>query len=557
MSMGKNLLLCLIALGVSTIALAEPLARPNILILMAEDLSDRIGAFGDEVAHTPNIDQLAQTGVRYPNTFTTAGVCAPSRAAHITGMHQASFGGQHMRTSRGPLGKYKAVPPEQVKAYPELLRHSGYFTFTESKLDYQFSGTLSGSGPFTIWDEEGGDGFAGWRVRDNGQPFYGLINYGVTHESGVFPPLGTWPNSVMHFIMQAVRYYKLPDAPDIPATDPRKIVVPPYYPDTPTVRADMARHYSNIAIMDWQIGEVLRALQEDGLADSTIVIWTTDHGDGLPRGKRELFDTGIKVPMVIHWPQAYRPVDAAPGSLDTRLVSLIDLAPTVLRLAGVPVPDYLQGQDIVTDEPRQYIFAARDRIDEVPDRQRAVRDGRYKYIRSWYPEQGGGHPLEYRDNINMVREMRELYNAGKLNSQQSQWFEAPGKERLFDTEEDPWELNDLAGDPAHAQILNRMRSTYEEFQSRVPDWSERSEEAMLATFRPDGEAPVTPPPTLLAKGGKLRMTAPANASIGYRVNEGRWQLYSEPVKMPTGATIEARAVRYGWEESDIASLKLP
>ena len=530
--------------------------RPNVLILMAEDLSDRVGAFGDAVAHTPNIDELARRGVRYPNTFTTAGVCAPSRAAHITGMHQISIGAQHMRTARGPLGTYKTVPPEAVKAYPEFLRKAGYFTFTESKLDYQFSGPMSGTGPFTIWDEEGGDGFAGWRNREAGQPFYGLINYGVTHESGVFTPLGTWPHSITHFIMQAVRYFRLPKVPGLPVTDPAAIQVPPYFPDTQTVRADMARHYDNIATMDWQIGEVLTALEDDGLADSTIVIWTTDHGDGLPRSKRELFDTGIKVPMIIYWPPAYRPADSAPGTLDTRLISFVDFAPTVLRLAGVERPSYLQGVDIVTDEPRDYIYASRDRIDEVQDRQRAVRDARFKYIRSWHPEQGGGHPLKFRDNIQMVREMRQMYQAKKLDAAQRQWFEPPGEERLFDTSTDPYELHNLASDPAHAKTLERMRAAFARFQERVPDWSNESEQAMLAGFRPEGEPVVTAAPAIERQGNTVTLEADFNASIGYRVNEGRWQLYSQPLQLSAGTKLEARAVRYGWEESETVTLQV-
>ena len=158
MSVTKRILACVISVFLSSIAIAEPPARPNILVLMAEDMSLRVGAFGDEVAVTPNIDRLASEGVRYPNTFTTAGVCAPSRAAHITGMHQNSFGGQHMRTASSPLGSYRAVPPPQVKAYPELLRAAGYYTWTGRKLDYQFSGPMANSGPFSIWDQEGGAG---------------------------------------------------------------------------------------------------------------------------------------------------------------------------------------------------------------------------------------------------------------------------------------------------------------------------------------------------------------------------------------------------------------
>lgn len=534
----------------SAVFAAEP-QSPNILVIMAEDMSARVGAFGDTVAVTPNLDQLAGEGTRYPNTFTTAGVCAPSRAAHITGMHQIAIGAQHMRTSSSPSGGYRSVPPAHVKAYPELLRRAGYFTFTDSKLDYQFSGPLAGSGPFTIWDIEGSDGH--WRARGDNRPFYGLLNPGVTHESGVFRPLGAWPNSIVHLVMQvmrAVRGIGLPEVQTV--TDPDDIVVPPYFPDTPTVRTDMARHYNNIAAMDAEVGRLLTQLEEDGLSDNTIIIWTTDHGDGLPRSKREIYDTGIKVPMIIRWPEQYRPDDAPRGGLDERLVSFVDLAPTILRLAGVSVPAHLHGRDLVIGEPRTYIYASRDRIDEVPDRQRAVRDERYKYIRSWHPELGGGHALAFRDNIDMMRELHALYAAGELNSVQSRWFEGPGEEQLYDVIADPLELNNLASYPALGAELIRLRDELARWRERVGDWSDESEEAMVARFQPGGDTPVTGTPLIAVKEGQLNITAADDASIGYRIDEGPWLLYTAPMAVEPGASIEARAIRYGWDESDTA-----
>jgi N-sulfoglucosamine sulfohydrolase len=557
MTITKYLLAGLLSIFLSFTTIAEPLARPNILILMAEDMSARVGAFGDEVAVTPNIDRLASEGIRYPNTFTAAGVCAPSRAAHITGMHQISFGGQHMRTSSSPLGGYRAVPPPQVKAYPELLRAAGYYTWTDTKLDYQFSGVMRGSGPFTIWDREGG-AEDDWRNRQPGQPFFGLVNYNITHESGVFTPLGYWPNSFTHLLMQVMRAITLPSPPQDEPVTPSAVQVPLYYPDTQTVRADMARHYNNIAVMDQQVGEVLAKLEADGLAESTIVIWTTDHGDGLPRGKRDLFDLGIKVPMIIRWPQAYRPPGVSPNGIDTRLVSFIDFAPTLLTIAGVPLPSYLQGRDFINEEPREYIYASRDRIDEISDRQRAVRDDRYKYIRSWYPKQPGGHHLDYRDNMAMMQELWNMLEAGQLNAQQRQWFEPPGEERLFDLQVDPFELNNLAADPAHRKTLERMRLALAEWQSGVEDWSEQSEAEMLATFEPNGEVQITVTPKIAFREGQLHLSsATEGASMGFRTDGGEWQLYSHPVEVASGVGIEAKAVRYGWDESEVVGKTAP
>ena len=529
---------------------AQTLSRPNILLLMAEDMSARVGAFGDSVAVTPNLDALAAQGVRYTNTFATAGVCAPSRAAHILGMHQISTGTQHMRSGSRPEGRYYSVPPENAKAYPELLRSAGYYTYTDNKLDYQFSGSLAGSGPTTIWDLEGGV-VSDWDKRKQGQPFFGFISFPVTHESGVFLPLGNMPESVMHFTLQVMRWY-IQDQPIPKRINPQDIVVPPYYPDTKTVRTDMARHYDNIATMDAEVGVILRQLQTAGLIDSTIVIWTTDHGDGLPRGKRELFDSGIKVPMIIRWPEAFRPEGVKSGAVDERLISFVDLAPTILSLAGVSVPANIQGHDFAASDAalNNYIYASRDRIDEHMDRQRAVRDKRYKYIRSWYPEVAGGTDLTFRDNIDMVREMRSMYESGQLNAVQQQWYQSPGEERLFDLASDPFEVHDVSSKPQYEKALQRMRTEMDDWLVQVGDWSDESESVMVARIQLGGERQVTPAPTLSLDAGRLVIEpAAAGHSLEYCIDDGQWQLYTGPLRVNKNSKVEARAVRYGWEES--------
>lgn len=528
-------------------------SQPNILLLMAEDMSSRVGTFGDTVAVTPNLDALARQGVRYTNTFTAAGVCAPSRASHILGMHQISTGAQHMRTSTRIDGGYYAVPPPEAKAYPELLRSAGYYTFTDNKLDYQFSGVRNGTGPFTIWDEEGK---TDWRGREAGQPFFGLINFQVTHESGIFTPLGTMPHSRNHLLMQIMRWWSL-DGVKTGIVSPDAVVLEPYYPDTPTVRRNIARHYDNIAHMDGEVGEILKKLEQDGLAESTIVIWTTDHGDGLPRAKRELFDSGIKVPMIIRWPETFRPDDVSPGQINERLISFIDLAPTVLKLAGIAPPSYLQGHDFASSNlpQREYVFASRDRIDEVPDRQRAVRDNRFKYIRSWHPDLPEGHRLAFRENIDMVREMRSLNSDGKLNEAQRRWYEAPGMERLFDLERDPFELVDVSDNPAYEPELIRMRGALDTWLADIGDRSEVSESAMIEEFVPGGVRPETSTPKASIVDGTLAIEESSEGgSIGYRLDGGSWQLYTGQIDVSKAKTIEVKAVRYGWKESDVVVL---
>ena len=544
-----------VGLCLAVAAGADESRPPNLLLLVAEDLGPRIGAFGDAVARTPHLDRLAAQGVRFGNAFTTSGVCAPSRAALVTGVHQIAMGGQHMRTSSRPAGGYRSVPPAHVKAFPELLRAAGYYTFVTEKLDYQFSDHATGTGPFSIWDAE--DDAELWRGREPDQPFFGMVTFLETHESGAFRPLGSRPHSVIHFLIQLYRAWRfgLPGGDD--AVRPEDVSVPPYYPDTPIVREDLARHYANVHQMDAAVGDVLARLEADGLADSTIVIWTTDHGDGLPRAKRDLFDAGIRVPMIVRWPMARRPASARPGSMDERLISFVDLAPTLLELAGVARPAHLHGGSFAPlgAPHRDYVYAARDRIDEVHDRQRAVRDARFKYIRSWFPDLPGGHPLAFRDNLETMRELRRLHASGALDAAQRLWFEPPGAERLFDTRADPHELHDLARDPEHAAVLARMRRALDAWLARVGDWSEVHEDEMVARFEPRGRREVTPAPVVEVRDGRVSIRSETRgASLGYRIDGGRWRLYTGPFGAPAGARVTAKAVRYGWQESDAVTV---
>jgi arylsulfatase A-like enzyme len=319
----------------------------------------------------------------------------------------------------------------------------------------------------------------------------------------------------------------------------------------PEVRADIARHYDNIHAMDARVGKILAELEADGLAGNTIVIWTSDHGDGLPRAKRELLDAGLRVPMLVVLPSQYRPREWRVGETDSRLVSFVDLAPTLLALAGLPGQDRHHGVNFLSSQ-REYVYASRDRIDEVADRQRAVRDGRYKYIRSWYPEVPGGHELAYRDNLDMVRAMRSLFQAGKLNAAQSRWFLPVGKEQLYDLETDPDELENLASDPDAAKVKARLKQALASWLARVGDTGEIPEVELRAQLLSDGEIRVTPPPEVRLRDSMLFVRASDGASVGYRVPDGKWRLYLEPV--PVTGAIEVKAVRYGWRESQVVSI---
>lgn len=549
------------ALALLSSALCNAVERPNILLLVAEDLSPRIGAFGDSVAHTPNIDALAEQGIRYTNTYTTAGVCAPSRAALITGVHQNALGAGHMRSHNWSQADYKAVPPPEVKAFPELLRGAGYFTYANAKLDYQFSGTGPGSGPFTIWDKESFMTLgASWRDRYDDRPFFGMYAFMETHESGLFPRC-CWPRSLSHAFMALMHTVKHWNTPEL--VRPEQVTVLPYYPDSPAIRRDIARQYNNSITMDRVVGEVLQQLEQDGLADNTIVIWTTDHGDGLPRAKRELYDSGIKVPMVIRWPARFRPEALLPGTVETRMISFVDLAPTILALAGVEIPDFIQGQQLVgkgKPRPRDYIFAAADRMDEQHDRQRAVRDKQYKYIRNDYTDRAGAKHLAFRDNLDSMQALWRLGDKGQLNATQRLWFDNHPPEELYDTLADPHEIKNLANDPGYAEVLQRMRAALKAWQQGVPDLGAMPEADFAAQSWPNNEQPRTADPELrfLERFGKVRINASTKgASIGYRVNDQAWQLYVSPVAVAAGDTVTAKAVRYGWAESAEVTLRIP
>ena len=534
----------------------EPDRRPNILLLMAEDLSARVGAFGDPLARTPNLDRLAASGVRFPNTFTAAGVCAPSRAAFITGVHQISLGAMHMRTSTSPVARYLAVPPPEVKAFPELLRGAGYFTFTDRKLDYQFSGIFAGSGPETIWDVEEpalrlDQGLPEFLAnRPEGQPFFGLINFLITHESATFLPEHTNSDGGRRVASQAAAARSNLAV----RTDPATVAVPPYYPDEPAVRSHIADHYDNVQLMDAQVGGILRTLAEQGELEHTIILWTTDHGDALPRAKRELFDSGIRVPLLVHWPEQLHPAHFEPGGSDGRLISFVDLAPTLLVLAGLDPEPFHQGRDQLGEGaiPRRYIYASRDRMDEQRDRVRAVRDRQFKYLRYFDPESAGAYPLTYRDQGRIMQSLWRHHAAGTLSPAAALWFEPRPAEALYDLNADPWEINNLADDPDYLETLTRMRMAYAEWRLKIPDLADEDEAVIAERFWPGGEQPVTENPVVVEQAnGALRVRGTPGASIEINTGSG-WHIYDgAPIPAPhEAASVRARAVRYGYALSD-------
>lgn len=503
--------------------------RPNFLWISVEDLGPRLGCYGDSLALTPNLDALAEEGALFDKAFTTAGVCAPSRSAIITGMYQNSIGTHHMRTTHEADGlptPYFAVPPPMVKTFTENLRAQGYYCTNNSKTDYQFGV------PVTVWDETSKS--AHWRNRQKGQPFFAVFNLGITHESQVWPR----PNRTL-------------------TTDPASVEIPPYYPDTTNVREDLARHYDNIATMDRQVGEILRQLDDDGLAESTVVFFFSDHGDGLPRAKRWLYDSGIRVPLIVRWPGKVNP-----GSVNGGLVSLVDLGPTLLSIAGVSIPGHMQGIPFLGPKkrPRQYIFAARDRIDESYDRVRAVRDQRFKLVRNFFPEKPYVLPVPYRDRGLIMQDLLQMEEAGQLKGPQQLWFsKTRPREELYDLHADPHEIRNLIDDPDYQDVASRLRGALEGWVKEVKDMGGIPESEMVASMWPGGVQPVTERPTVEPPAGKysnpvmVSIACPTEgASIAYTLEpeeEPQWLLYSKPIPINATTRLRTKAVRYGFRES--------
>lgn len=508
--------------------------RLNILWITCEDMSPHLESYGDSTVKTPNISRLAREGVRYSHVYSTAGVCAPSRSVLATGMYQTTLGTHNMRTLQNlsrEVPYYSAVLPPYVKTHSEYLRAAGYYCTNNEKTDYQFEN------PISAWDDCSKT--AHWRNRPKDKPFFSIFNFMITHESQI------WMRK---------------DEPLL--ADPARIKVPPIYPDTKTVRQDMARNYTNIIRMDEMVGKVLKELEEDGLLDKTIIFFYSDHGSGLPFYKRELYDRGLRVPLIVRYPDK-----AMAGTWNDELISFVDMAPTLLSLADIGIPSHMQGQAFLGKQkanlPRSYIYAARDRMDSEYDIVRAVKDKRFKYIRNYQPQKPLMQNIQYRLNIDMMNELLAMEHAGKLNDDQKLWFaKTKPAEELYDTEADPFELHNLAGDPAHKAKLDELREAHEEWERNTIDLGFTPEKEVYLSMWPNGEQPQTKNVTIYfdrkTSTVTLRCEDPG-ASIVYKIGmtEKRWQLYTGPVAVKEKSEIVGTAIRYGYKQSAESVLILP
>lgn len=420
--------------------------RPNVVWLVAEDLSPTLGCYGHPDARTPNLDRFAAAGLRFTRAFTHAPVCAPSRSGLITGQYPTTLGTHHMRS--------KLVKPPAP--FTDSLKRAGYAVFWPGKTDFNFD-------PPAGWADKR-DWLKDPSVLPANKPFFAFANFAVSHESRARAPKPQRARDTVR-LTPADRH------------DPATVKLPPYYPDVPEVRDIVAAHHDTVTAMDYQIGDALAVLDKAGLAKNTVVVFIGDHGWGLPRGKRWPYDSGTRVPMIVRWPGVL-----APGVRDD-LVQLLDLAPTTLAIAGAAVPKEYAGRVIVGDTTGPapaFVVSCRDRMDECPDRVRSVRGERFRYVKNFEPARPYFAWLNYQDENPLMQAWRREAFAGKLNPTQK-LFMARTKptEELYDTAADPHEVANLAADPAHAATLGAMRKQLADWVVRTKDLGEAPEAELI------------------------------------------------------------------------------
>lgn len=429
--------------------------RPNIVHIALEDITPLMGCYGDKYAKTPTFDQLASEGIRYTHAYSVGPVCSVSRVSIVTGMYPSTIGAHHHRSNVGR-------PPAFLKMVPNLLAEAGYFT-ANAKADYNIGGAkwhakIKGANPI-------------WRKRkDSNQPFYAKFDFGECHSSITKIPEGA-------IVRQRLNRLKPDDF-----HDPAKVVIPPYHPDTPIFRKAWSRYYDSVTQVDYRAAEVIALLKEDGLWEDTIVIVWADHGVGMPRGKHTVWEQGTHVPLIVRYPKKFQhlaPFDKAqggpakPGSVLDDMVCLMDLAASDLKLAGVETPDYMRGRALLCKsdaKKRDFVVSGRDRLDSRFEMVRSVRDKRYRYQRNFYPNLPFAPYEDFQFQASVYAAWMKLARAGKLEGAQVEYaLRFKPVEQLFDSENDPHMVKDVAGDPAYAEVLESMRSRLKNWMIETRD----------------------------------------------------------------------------------------
>jgi arylsulfatase A-like enzyme len=423
-----------------TVAAGQAAATPNILWITSEDNSSHwIGCYGNQQTKTPRIDALASEGILFENAYSNAPVCAVARATILMGTYSPTMGTQHMR-SRHPI-------PATYRPNVESLRAAGYYCTNNSKTDYNFAGNDN-----SYWDKSSAK--AHYKDRPDGKPFFAIFNITASHESSLFETGAAEPRRVT----------------------PEQVDLPPYLPDLPEIRQDYARYLDRIEDMDTQAGKLLDDLEKAGLAENTIVFYYSDHGGILPRGKRYLEQTGVKVPLIVRIPEKFRGLSPfKPGQRVTEPVSFVDLSPTLLALAGLDAPSPMQGRPFLgakrvepAADEMEFLYA--DRFDELYGMRRGLTDGKWKYIRNFNPDFPTAPYSFYQFGQPGWTAYQKAFRNGGLSGHHQALWEAPGtSEQLYDLSADPWEMTNLAAAPAHSARLAALRERLKATMKQVHD----------------------------------------------------------------------------------------
>lgn len=407
--------------------------KPNIVWINCEDIGPALGAYGDDFATTPNLDQMAKEGILFNQAYATAPVCSPARSALITGLYATSLGTQHLRSA--------IERPDFIKTLPELLKAEGYFTTNYGKTDYNFD-------PEGIYDYWENDLFP-WRNRKDGKPFFSYYVFGMTHEGSV-NFTSKWKENTKNL-------------GDSLFHDPAKVSIPVYHPKSDAFRNIWAHYYDNITVFDGIVGQILDAVEADGLKENTIVFFFSDHGPGIPRYKRWLYKTGLHVPFIAYIPKKYRDkYGLRQGVENNNLVSFVDFAPTILNLSELPIPDTMEGVPFLgknLPKPRTHVIGSRSRADNMYEKSRAIIDDKFIYIRNYMPHLPYIQPgYIFSDVKESFADLHQRREAGALPAEAERMFSAKPPEELYDLENDPNELENLAYLPENGDQKRKMRA---------------------------------------------------------------------------------------------------
>lgn len=435
--------------------------QPNIVWLVAEDQSQYFFPFyGDKSVNLPNISFLLENGIVYDNMNSPYPVCAPARSGIITGMYPSSIGTGNMRAhsdNRIVRGKteasleipyYSSKLAESIKPFTQILIEEGYYCTNNSKRDYNFN--LRDE----AWDDSSNN--ASWEKREEGQPFFSIFNFNITHESEI------WKRDKEKL-----------------KVDPNNLTVPPVFPDDSISRHALAVNYSNLVEMDRQMGLIIKNLKDQGLYDNTYIFFYSDHGGPFPRHKRAIYETGSKVPLVVKFPTIIKVKEKR----NSDMLSFVDFAPTILSLAGIDIPKIYQGKAFLgnkeSKKKRKYLFTASDRFDEHPDRIRAVKSKRFKYIRNYNINKPHALPIGYRNQMPLMKHLNKLNDSNMLSLEQKLWFQVPkNPEEFYDLKKDPFELNNLIGDDNYSKELNELRKQLSNWMEEINDLGHISEKEL-------------------------------------------------------------------------------